>query len=117
MSGQRTTDDAAYRRDLSQLWPLTPGKEVSVRFAPASQPANVAQRTFRVVGPRRMPIAGADRDVIVIEQNHESANFSFTWTLFYDPATRVFLGGDVRSVRGSSPGTSWRVERVELPSR
>jgi len=115
-----TTDDAAIRRGLFQLWPLTAGKRFSYSHAGrgGSGATFTLQHDIRVIGPRRMQIAGAEREVIVIENDRHDPNWTgyfVTWTFFYDPESRVVLGGDIAVIRGQDRTPSWRVTSVSIP--
>lgn len=115
-----TQDDAVIRAGLAQLWPLTPGKRVSYTHNARNNDGSNFQlrQDLRVVGTRRMSIAGAERDVIVIENDRQNPNWTgyfVTWTFYYDPESRSMLGGDINVVRGSDRSTNWRASGVTLP--
>jgi hypothetical protein len=115
-----TRDDAEHRRNFMQLWPMTPGKTFSYTAQDAnSQGATFTlRRTWRVIGPRRIEIAGAERNVIAVEQDLEfvpSSRYLVTWTYYYDEASRSFIGGDILVVRGQDAARNWRAQRIEVP--
>jgi hypothetical protein len=113
-------DEAAQRRHFMQLWPMTPGKTFTYTAEDrnAQGTTYTLRRTWRVIGPRRIQIAGAERDVIVVEEDQEfvpSNRYLVTWTYFYDEASRSFIGGDINVVRGEDRRRNWRVQRIEAP--
>lgn len=116
-----TRDDAEHRRNFMQLWPMTPGKTFSytAQDINAQGTTYTLRRTWRVIGPRRVEIAGAERNVIVVEQDLEfvpSSRYFVTWTYYYDEASRSFIGGDIQVVRGQDGSQNWRVQRIAVPS-
>jgi hypothetical protein len=115
-----TADDVAYRTAYSQLFPLAVGKKVNFTFAQRGTDGNSwrMRREDRVVAQRRMDIAGAERDVFVIESDLENALNTFyfvTWTYYIDSATGIVLGGDIRVIRGSDRAQNWRATDLSVP--
>ncbi len=104
------SDEAAIRRGMSALWPLTEGKSASFLFVAPSVAAQTFQydETWRVVRAERITIAGQPRDTLVLRWTSQgrlgNAHLSHqTW--WYDLTTRTFVKREVELVRGT---TRWR---------
>jgi len=115
-----TPDDAAIRRGLAELWPLTPGKNVSYTFRD-HQAGEVTQvrHTWRIIGEQQAHIAGVERRVFALEQDVE---FVFSNELLqrckslYDMASRLFILRECRVVRGQLRGEiDWIASQISMP--
>jgi hypothetical protein len=110
-----------HRQYLPQLWPLTPGRSFSYNIPVQTQQGEnfLIRHTYRVIGPAQVAIAGADRNVVVIERDQRNPNWAgyfVTWRFYYDPVSRVFLGGEKTVVQGNDTTPNWRATNVQLPT-
>lgn len=115
-----TEDEATLRRNLATLWPLEPGRSVSfTRQIRASNGALAFVTTgWHVLGPRTLPVAGQQRQVLVIEHSENvptMSGYSGIWTLYYDLQARAFVGGDLQVLRGFNSAQNWRATSITVP--
>jgi hypothetical protein len=115
-----TEDEATLRRNLAALWPLGPGKAISFTRQIGSPNGALAFVTtgWHVLGQRALPVAGTERQVLVIENSENMpriGGYSGVWTLFYDLQARAFVGGDLQVLRGSNTAQNWRATGVTVP--
>ncbi|PWS35150.1 hypothetical protein DFH01_22845 [Falsiroseomonas bella] len=115
-----TTDEASLRRGMAALWPLEPGKSVNFSRQIGSPDGQLlfVNTTWHVLGPSTLDVGDRSIPVLVLEQ-HENVprmgGYAGVWTLYYDPASRNFVGGDHRVLRGFSNARNWRVTSLTVP--
>jgi len=115
-----TEDEGTLRRNLAALWPLEPGKSISfMRQIGAPNGALAFISTgWHVLGQRTLPVAGTERQVLVIENSENMpriGGYSGVWTLYYDLQARAFVGGDLHVLRGFNEAQNWRATSITVP--
>jgi hypothetical protein len=115
-----TEDESTLRRNLATLWPLEAGKTISfTRQIGAPNGALAFINTgWHVLGQQSMVIAGAPRQVLVIENSETMprlGGYAGVWTLYYDTQARAMVGGDLRVLRGTNTAQNWRATSITVP--
>ncbi len=115
-----TTDEDTLRRNMAGLWPLEPGKSISFTRQIGSPDGALAfiNTGWHVLGQQSMPIAGSERQVLVIENSENMpriGGYSGVWTLYYDLQARAVVGGDLRVLRGINSAQNWRATSITVP--
>jgi hypothetical protein len=113
-------EESALRNGIARLWPLQPGKTTNFIREVSGDAGALAwiNETWHVLGQQALVVANQPRQVLVIENIQSMPyvqGYAGQWTLYYDTQARVFVGGDLRVIRGVNNTPSWRATSITVP--